>query len=132
MGENELVKVDEKGRILIPSRMRDVLGMGEGSSSLLELDREKKQIRLVPLATKAEKLSRIIIRFSDSPGALAKAAKILADCGVDLIHTESRSIERGQRAEWDIIADISKADIKAVRDGLLGKKVAEGVQISPL
>jgi len=46
------------------------------------------------------------------PGALAKAAKILAEQGVDLLSSESRTLRRGKSAEWVVVADVSRCECK--------------------
>jgi AbrB family looped-hinge helix DNA binding protein len=132
VGKSSVVRVDQKGRILIPSNIREELGMRENTYSLVALDSQKSRIMITPLVKKVSKLARIEIGFSDSPGALAKAAKILAEGKVDLIHSESRSTSRGEKAEWEIIADVSKADMKKMKKELIGKKVADRVGVSLL
>jgi hypothetical protein len=68
--------------------------------------------------------------LSDIPGALAKAAKILADEGVDLLSSESRTLRRGTSAEWVVIADISRGqcELKDLKQKIIAEGTAKEVE----
>ncbi|MFB0502162.1 MAG: hypothetical protein ACETVP_06780, partial [Candidatus Bathyarchaeia archaeon] len=85
---------------------------------------DEKEVRIVPFADPEAKLIEFRITFADVPGALAKAADVLAKQGVDLLSSESRTLRRGQSAEWIIIADVSKS--KCRLEKLERKLVEEG------
>ncbi|MGQ9514416.1 MAG: ACT domain-containing protein [Thermoproteota archaeon] len=112
-----MVKVDERGRILIPLYARDALSIGKNTSLLLVVDQEQKNLVITPITEKA-KLATINVLLQDVPGALAKAAQFLAEQGIDLIMSESRTLSRGKTAEWSAVADLSKTK-------LTPKKMAE-------
>jgi len=53
----ELVKVDSKGRVTIPLAVREVLDIREGMHLLVVADKDKKELRLLPIPV-AAKLSK--------------------------------------------------------------------------
>ena len=104
----EIVRIDSRGRIILPSSIRDSVGLPKGMYVMLIADLDKKEIRITPFADPEAKLVEFHIELLDVPGALAHAAAILAENGVDLLSTESRTLRRGKVAEWCVIADVSK------------------------
>jgi len=91
---------------------------------ILIADLDEKEVRIVPFADPEAKLVEFHITFADVPGALAKAADVLARQGVDLLSSESRTLRRGESAEWIVIADVSKCKCKL--EELERKVVEEG------
>jgi AbrB family looped-hinge helix DNA binding protein len=124
MRMTEIVRVDSRGRITMPSSIREAVRLSEGMYVMLIADLDKKEVRISPFADPEAKLVELSISFSDVPGALAKSASILADEGVDLLSSESRTLRRGKSAEWVVVADISRC--KCTLKELEQKIVAEG------
>ena len=124
MRMTEIVRVDSRGRITMPSSIREAVRLSEGMYVMLIADLDKKEVRISPFADPEAKLVELSISFSDVPGALAKSASILADEGVDLLSSESRTLRRGKSAEWVVVADISRC--KCTLKELEKKIVAEG------
>ena len=117
MSSSEVVELDEKGRLLIPARLRELLRLKAGSQVLVSLDEDGGRLLLMP--TSEKKLVYLTISLSDAPGSLARAAECLAAEGVDLISSESRSLARGQTAEWRVAASAdSIRDLEALRKKL--------------
>ncbi|PVX26488.1 MAG: AbrB family transcriptional regulator [Candidatus Bathyarchaeum sp.] len=112
MRMTEIVRVDSRGRITMPASIREAIRLSEGMYVMLIADLDKKEMRIAPFADPEAKLVELSITFSDIPGALAKAAGILADEGVDLLSSESRTLRRGKSAEWVVVADISRCNCK--------------------
>ncbi|MEJ2242486.1 MAG: AbrB family transcriptional regulator [Candidatus Bathyarchaeota archaeon] len=110
MRMTEIVRVDSRGRITMPSSIRDAIKLSEGMFVMLIADLDKKELRITPFADPEAKLVELSITLSDVPGALAKAASILADQEVDLLSSESRTLRRGKSAEWIAIADVSRCN----------------------
>jgi len=108
----------------MPSHLREAVSLSEGMFVMLVADLDKKEVRIVPFADPEAKLIELRITFSDMPGALAKAANILATQGVDLLSSESRTLRRGKSAEWVVIADISRC--KSKLEELEQKLIKEG------
>ena len=112
MSKLERVKIDSRGRIVLPQHFREFLGLTENDSAYATLDEENHRLLISPAAEKG--LVHIELFFGDEPGALAKVAAVLAKLKVDLVSTESHSILRGRQAVWRIIAkdDRPPADLK--------------------
>ena len=119
MARTEIVKMDDRGRVLIPMYARDALSIGPETSLLLFVDQEQRNIVLTPITEKA-RLATIRVMLPDVPGALAKAAQFIAQRGVDLIMSESRTLSRGKTAEWTVVADFSQTSSSP-------KKIAEQI-----
>lgn len=132
MKVSELVRVDSKGRVLLPRSIRDATGIREGMHVLLTADAERREILISSLAAEAE-LARFYIQMSDVPGSLAKIAGALADANIDLLATESRTLRRGELAEWNVVADVSRRtlDLESVEKALL-KTGAKAVRVELL
>lgn len=124
MRMSEIVRIDSRGRVTMPSSIRDAVGLSEGMHVMLIAHLDKKEVQIVPFADPKAKLIEFRVTFADVPGALAKAADILAKQGVDLLSSESRTLRRGQSAEWVIVADVSKC--KCELQKLEQKVVEEG------
>ncbi len=112
MRMSEIVRIDARGRTVMPSSIRDALGLREGMYVMLVADLERKDIRIVPFADPEAELVELQITLRDAPGALARVAAVLANNKVDLLSTESRTLKRGESAEWYAIADVSKCECK--------------------
>jgi len=96
---------------MIPSKVRDLLGLSSGTILMLIADTETREIRMLPLANAESKVYQLHIVMSDKPGALAKVAQVLANYGVDLLFTVSKTIRREEVAEWTIVADFLKSNV---------------------
>ncbi|RLG61018.1 hypothetical protein DRN87_03270 [Candidatus Geothermarchaeota archaeon] len=114
----EFVIVDSKGRIIIPSRIRRILNISDGMMMMMIADPDKREIKIIPLADLHARIYRLKIEMTDKPGVLAKVASLLAKNSIDLLMTESRTIKRGEIAQWNVIADFSscKLNIKELVD----------------
>jgi len=96
----ELSKVDEKGRLLIPSGIRQALGLEAGVEVLVGV--QGRMAMLSPVLGPRSTVYSLRIIMGDRPGSLAKIAAFLSKEGFDLIMSESRSLEREKSAEWDV------------------------------
>lgn len=105
----EFVRMDSKGRIFMPSRIRALLNLREGMSFMLIADPEKCEIRLIPLADEKAQLFRITVLMADVIGALSIVLEVIASEGADLLMTQSRTIRRGELAEWVAVIDFSQS-----------------------
>ena len=108
---NSIIKLDTRGRLVIPNEFRETLDLKEGDNILLSLDSNTNTITISPIYGETKDLIQMEIQFGDTPGCLAKIADKIAKMKIDLIMTESKSSQRGKKARWDIIADISKSNL---------------------
>jgi len=107
----EFAVMDSKGRIFIPARIRAVLNIREGMKFMVIADLDRHEIRLVPLADAQSDVVKLTVLMKDVVGALSKVVDALAAAGVDLLITQSRTIRRGELAEWVAIADFSSSSL---------------------
>ncbi|RLI24050.1 MAG: AbrB family transcriptional regulator [Candidatus Hecatellales archaeon] len=131
---SEIARIDSRGRILIPSSVRSTLALREEAYVMLIADLESREIRLIPFADPEAQLYELRILMDDMPGALAKAATKLAEMGVDLLSTQSRTIYRGRLAEWYAVVDLSKCKVKPgdLEKELTSRGVARKVEVRKL
>ncbi len=131
---NSIIKLDTRGRLVIPSEFRETLDLKEGDNVLLSLDSETNSITISPTYGRQDELVKIKIEFGDTPGCLAKIANKLAELKIDLIMTESKSFNRGTKARWNIIADISKANLSIpdIKEELINSYFVEDTSINKI
>jgi AbrB family looped-hinge helix DNA binding protein len=129
---NSIAKLDEKGRLVIPNEFREALDLKEGDEILISLDQKTDTLTISPIYGTQNNLIRMDLEFGDTPGCLAKIAKKIADMKIDLIMTESKSSQRGKKARWDIIADISNCpySINEIKQMLLQSGFIESMSIN--
>jgi bifunctional DNA-binding transcriptional regulator/antitoxin component of YhaV-PrlF toxin-antitoxin module len=105
----EISRIDEKGRLLIPSGIRKSLGLDASMEVVISL--EGKVATLSPVFDKKVYEMRVIM--GDAPGSLAKIAELLSREDFDIIISESRSLEREKKAEWSLTGKYD-GDFKAL------------------
>lgn len=129
---NTILRIDNRGRLVIPTEFREALQLKDGDELLLSLDEKINALVLSPIAGQPANLIRIEVEFSDAPGSLAKAASVIAKMNLDLIMTESKSFARGKAARWHIIADRSRCPFpdEEIRRTLMQSGLATEVSIS--
>ncbi len=127
----ELVRMDSRGRVIIPLTVRDAFNLREGMYMMLVADLEGREVKLLPFADPSAKLAEVRVTLGDIPGALAKVAGVLARCNVDLLSTRSRTLHRGERAEWHAIVDISKykGKVEELKERIIKEGEAKEVEI---
>jgi bifunctional DNA-binding transcriptional regulator/antitoxin component of YhaV-PrlF toxin-antitoxin module len=123
-----IVKLDSKGRLLVPFHIREYLDLKDGAEFIV-LNNEKKELKILPL-TKGE-TAEIKILMSDSPGSLAKIVDKLSDMNVNILMSQSKTIERGELAEYHAIADISQCkDVKKISNDVSHLKNVKKVEVT--
>jgi AbrB family looped-hinge helix DNA binding protein len=131
---NSIIRLDTRGRLVIPNEFREALDLKEGDEVLLSLDSKTNTIVLSPTYGKESNLVKIEIEFNDQPGGLAKIAETLGKINLDLIMTESKSYQRGKKARWFIIADMTKClyGINEIKKTLLNNPSVDAVSITKI
>ncbi len=131
---NSIIRLDTRGRLVIPNEFRETLDLKEGDNILLSLDSKTSTIIISPVYGKPKDLIQIEIEFGDTPGCLAKIATKLAKLKIDLIMTESKSYQRGKKARWEIIADISRCSysVSEIKQLLLQSGFVESMSINTI
>jgi AbrB family looped-hinge helix DNA binding protein len=131
---NSIIRLDTRGRLVIPNEYREALDLKEGDDVLLSFDTKTNTLVISPIHGNTDTLVKIDIEFDDKPGSLAKLAETLAKINVDLVMTESKSFQRGSKARWYIIADIVKCPygINELKKTLLHNHTVESVSITKI
>jgi len=130
----DFTTMDSKSRITIPIKIRKVLGLSEGMRFLVVANVPRKEIRIIPLIQLQAKVYRIRIVMLDRPGVLARVAGLLAEENVDLLMTESRTVRRGELAEWVVMADLSGCRLDALEliERIKGLDFVRSVEVTSL
>ncbi|MEM7813922.1 MAG: ACT domain-containing protein [Candidatus Aenigmatarchaeota archaeon] len=102
---HNIVTVDSKGRVLIPYHIRELLDIDIGSQFII-MSNYNGEIKMLPL--RKGKTAEIHILMVDKPGSLTAITQALAHAEVDIVLSQSKTLERGHLAEWSAIADISE------------------------
>lgn len=99
-----IVKLDSKGRLLLPSHIRKFLKLGRDEEILIVPQEKDGVLKIIPIYK--DSTAEFQIRIKDIPGSLAHIAKKIAGYQFDIIMSESRTLERGKTAEWSLLVDI--------------------------
>ncbi len=131
---NSIIRLDTRGRLVIPNEFRESLDLKEGDEILLSLDTKTQTLVISPIYGEPTNLIRLELEFGDTPGCLAKIAEKLAEFKIDLIMSESKSSQRGKMARWDIIADISNCpySINEIKQKLMQSGLLETMSITKI
>ncbi|MCK4416072.1 MAG: AbrB/MazE/SpoVT family DNA-binding domain-containing protein [Thermoplasmatales archaeon] len=131
---NSIIRLDTRGRLVIPNEFRETLDLQEGDEVLLSLESRNNTIIISPVYGNQNDLIKIEIKFDDTPGALAKIANKLSEIKIDLVMTESKSFQRGKKARWNILADISKCpySINEIKKKVLKPSFVESASITKI
>ena len=101
-----LVKVDSKGRMLIPSSLRKKLRINNGTEMVLMHGKEDNLLRIMPLSN--GKIVKCSVSVSNSPGSLSSVMEMLEMLNAGVMMSESRKFMGKDVSEWTFILDVSK------------------------
>ena len=99
----QLTKIDSKGRVSIPSSMRNYMGIEKGDSFIVAAD--NKNIRLMPVSNSGN--VEVLMKFS-SMEALANAINTIAKNNAKIVYSS------GSSDKWHAILDTNEIDEKKV------------------
>jgi len=126
----EILRIDSRGRIVIPRSFRKTLGLKEGSQIMLISDPNENELRLVPLPfTDQTAFMRMRILMPDEPGALGKVSKVIGEMGLSLIYGQEIILKKGEAAEWNVIAPIPDMPMEEFKKIVIEKGGAKSVTI---
>ena len=130
MKQTEVVKIDSRGRIVIPRTMRRSLGLKEDAKIMMIYEDEKSEIRILPLPiTENQHIAKFSIRIRDEPGALAKIATLFGDLGISLLYGQTIVVNKGKEAEWSVIGPLPDKPIEELKKQIIDVGGAISVEI---
>ncbi len=129
MRNSNIVRIDQKGRVLLPKHIRGFLKAEDGTEVVLIPDNESGHVKVVPLINDKTMELRFVIK--DFPGSLATVAETLAKSGIDIIMSESKTLMKGKFAEWDVIVDTSNYNdgVEKIREELLSNNIIKKMEV---
>ncbi|MHA1684760.1 MAG: ACT domain-containing protein [Promethearchaeota archaeon] len=130
---SEIVKIDDRGRIVIPGSTRKIMKLAPGTKLLMNVDEERNQIILTPFLGVDVKPIGIRIVMKDKKGALAHVATAISELGINLLLGEAHIVSKGKQAEWSIIADLSTVEniaLEEIKDKIINSGGADEVEFS--
>ena len=128
--ETEILKIDGRGRIVIPRTMRKSLGLKENSQIMLIADSDAKEIKVIPLPFSEEKsFIRLKITIPDTAGALGRIATAFGELNISLLYGETVVIKKGVDAEWNVLAPVMSMTIEELTKRLVEKGGAKKVEV---
>ena len=71
---NSIIRLDTRGRLVIPNEFRETLDLKEGDEVLMSLDSKTDTLIISPIYGEPTNLVKMEIEFGDTPGCLAKIA----------------------------------------------------------
>ena len=101
-----VVKLDSKGRALVPIRLRKMMGIREGSELVLIPDKDVKGARILPLNN--GKTSECRILMTDQPDGISSVMQLLDVMNISILMSESRNLLGNGASEWTFILDTSR------------------------
>ena len=130
MRNSHIMKLDSKGRLLIPVHIRKKLNASEGTEVMIISDDETSEIRIVPLIK--GKNAELKFLLTGIPESLAMVANILATHNINILMSHSKTLIRGKMAEWNVIVDTSTSNngnLDRLREELQTSKFIKNVEV---
>jgi len=133
MKEVKILRIDERGRIVIPQIVRKSLGITTNSQLMMISDSEAKEIKITPVGLRSENgLIKLRISMGDTPGALAKLATAFGDLKLSMMYSEAVIVEKDKTAVWTVISESPSFPIEELEKILKEKGEALKVEILSL
>ena len=127
MKDFNIVKVDSKGRILIPFHIRNYIELNE-NSEVMFVENGKKELKIIPILPGENATVTAVIK--DQPGSLAKLLDIVSNNNIDIIASRSKTLDAHKNAEWSAMLDVTSCkDIKKFQQELSRLDTVEKVEV---
>ena len=130
MRHSNIMKLDSKGRLLIPVHIRKKLDATEGTEVMIISEDEKNEIKIIPLIK--DKNAELKFLLTGIPNSLAMVANMFATHNINILMSESRTLVRGKMAEWNVIVDTSSSNngnLEKLKDELKTSNFIKNIEI---
>lgn len=128
--ETEILKIDSRGRIVIPRSMRKNLGLKENSHIMLISDSSENELRIIPLPFSDDQaFMRLRILIPDEPGALSQVSKVFAELGLSLLYGQTVILRKNQIAEWSVVSPVPEMAVEDFKKALIERGGAKSVTV---
>ncbi|MCK4714801.1 MAG: AbrB/MazE/SpoVT family DNA-binding domain-containing protein [Candidatus Aenigmarchaeota archaeon] len=104
MDSPHIVKVDSKGRVLIPVDIRSGMGIEEGTRIIVVPDGDNGHFKMTPIVKNKTAEVKVMLRELSS---MASVADALSANSFNVIISESRMLDK-KLTEWKILVDMSE------------------------
>lgn len=105
-----VVKLDTKGRILIPQEIRETLSIRSGSEIILIPEGKIKKVKAVPLSI--ENVARCEVKVSNDEGGLSNVMRLLEMLNIGVLMSESKNLLDSGFSDWSLLLDVSQTKEK--------------------
>ena len=120
-----IVKIDSKGRVLVPSHLRKIVGLAEGAEVMIVKDND--ELKLFPLYRGMNAKIKLIMK--DVPGALSSVTGIIAKYGCNILVSNSVPLEKNLH-EWSAVLQAKDVEtLPRLKKILLDSEYVERVKL---
>lgn len=128
MQGSTVVKVDDRGRIVIPHGMRKTMGMAEKCYVIVRPLVNENKIELIPLAISEEsEIFRVRVRLPDKVGLIAQISGLFARYKSSIIFNQTIVLNKGYEAEWTAVATLPTMSLDQFKEILIKEGKAKKV-----
>ena len=121
------MKIDSKGRLIVPFHIRNYLGLKEGTE-LIVANNGKKELKIFPLLNGST--ARITVTAAEDPLTLHRILDVMLKNNIDILMSTSRTMDGGRTIEWSAIVDTSNCpNAENVEDALKKTKMIKKVEM---
>jgi len=103
MQNQNITKVDSKGRILIPVNFRSSMNIEEGTEMIIVPDKDNNHFKIMPLAKGSTAELKLLMH--SSPGCMSLIVDALSANACSILLSESRRIGE-ELTEWKLLVDM--------------------------
>ena len=103
-----LIKIDSKGRILIPASVRKSMSIEPDTEIVLMPRKDGKGVSIMPISDK--NAAKCKVQISNSMRGLSNVMEVMEMLNVGVLMSQSRNMMGNGTSEWTFILDTSKSD----------------------
>ena len=124
-----LIKIDSKGRILIPASVRKKLDIRVDSELVLIPGKDGKGVSMMPISDR--NAAKCKVEISDSMRGLSNVMEVMDLLNVGVLMSQSSNLTGNGTSEWTFILDTSKSesDIQKLEERLSALSCVKSVSV---